>query len=107
MLSLIQAEVVNNHAWISEQAFTDIVAISLLQPELDFMDVVMECTSAMGTVGVSAFGSASLNPIPRIMIILTMYLGRIGPMTMALLLLHRQGKRKPVIHYPDGQIMIG
>ena len=88
-------------------AMTDILVISLLQPELDFMDVVMECTSAMGTVGVSAFGSASLNTIPRIMIILTMYLGRIGPMTMALLLLHRQGKRKPVIHYPDGQIMIG
>lgn len=32
MLSLIQAEVVNTHAWISEQAFTDIVAISQSTP---------------------------------------------------------------------------
>jgi len=88
-------------------AMTDIVAISLMQPELDFMDVVMESTSAVGTVGVSAFGSASLNVVSRIMIILTMYLGRIGPMTMALLLAHRQGKRKPNLNYPDGQIMIG
>ena len=32
MLSLIQTEVVSNHAWISEQAFTDIVAISQSTP---------------------------------------------------------------------------
>lgn len=32
MLSLIQAEVVHNHAWITEQAFTDIVAISQSTP---------------------------------------------------------------------------
>lgn len=88
-------------------ACTDIVVISLLQPELDFMDVVMECTSAMGTVGISAFGSAQLKFLPRIMIILTMYLGRIGPLTMALLLARRQGRIKPDLQYPNGQIMIG
>jgi len=88
-------------------AFTDIVVISLLQPELDFMDIVMECTSAMGTVGISAFGSAQLKLLPRIMIIFTMYLGRIGPLTMALLLARRQGRSKPDLQYPNGQIMIG
>ena len=32
MLSLIQTEVVVNHAWMSESAFTDIVAISQMTP---------------------------------------------------------------------------
>jgi len=61
----------------------------------------------MGTVGVLAFGSSMLNGISRILIILTMYLGRIGPLTMALVLAHRQGKTHPQIDYPEGQIMIG
>lgn len=86
---------------------TDIITISLLQPELDFMDLVMECTSAMGTVGVSAFGSASLNTISRILIILTMYLGRIGPLTMALALAQKQHRATGAMQYPEGQIMIG
>lgn len=85
----------------------DIIAISLMQPELNFMDVVMECSSAMGTVGISAFGSASLNVISRIMIILTMYLGRIGPLTMALVLAQKQRGGRGQIQYPDGHIMIG
>lgn len=88
-------------------ALTDIIVISLLQPELDFMDLVMECTSAMGTVGVSAFGSARLNGISRIMIILTMYLGRIGPMTMALVLGQKRHGSRGEILYPEGNIMIG
>lgn len=88
-------------------ALTDVLTISLLQPELDFMDVVMECCSAMGTVGVSAFGSASLTTASRILIVLTMYLGRIGPLTMALLLAHRQGANQPRLQYPNGHVMIG
>ena len=88
-------------------AATDIVVISLLQPELEFMDVVMECCSAMGTVGVSAFGSASLNAVSRVLIIFTMYLGRIGPLTMALVFARRQDANQSAVQYPNGQIMIG
>ena len=84
----------------------DVLAISLMQPELAFLDILMECCSAMGTVGVSAFGSVQLNGVSRLLIILTMYLGRIGPLTMALVLAHRQ-RREPRIQYPNGQIMIG
>lgn len=86
---------------------TDVTVISLMQPELDFMDVVMECASAMATVGISAFGSASLNTVSRIMIILTMYLGRIGPLTMALVLAQKQRGSRGQVQYPEGQIMIG
>jgi len=86
---------------------TDTIVISLMQPELDFLEILFECASAMGTVGVSAFGSAQLNTIARIMIIATMYIGRIGPLTMALVLSSRQNRNRAAIDYPDGHIMIG
>ena len=85
----------------------DTVTISLMQPELEFMDILFECASAMGTVGVSAFGSARLNVFSRILVMLTMYMGRIGPLTAALVLAHRQGQDEDKIHYPEGHIMIG
>ncbi len=86
---------------------TDVVVISLMQPELEFMDILFECASAMGTVGVSAFGSAKLNTVARILIILTMYMGRIGPLTAALVLANRQNRVRAKMDYPEGHIMIG
>lgn len=85
----------------------DAVAISLMQPELDFMDVLFECASAMGTVGVSAFGSARLNGISRALMIAAMYIGRIGPLTAALVLAKRQSRSRGDLQYPQGHIMIG
>ena len=86
---------------------TDVIAISAMQPELELADVLFECASAVGTVGVSAFGSASLNAVSRILIIITMYIGRIGPLTAALMIARRQDKKKARINYPEGNIMIG
>jgi len=86
---------------------TDVILISAMQPDLSLADVLFECASAVGTVGVSAFGSASLNTVARILIIITMYIGRIGPLTAALMLAGRQDKKKARINYPEGNIMIG
>ena len=85
----------------------DTVIISLLQPELDFMNVLFECASAMGTVGLSASGSASLNVLSRVLIIITMFFGRVGPLSMALVLARRQSKTRAHMDYPEGHIMIG
>lgn len=86
----------------------DTVMISLIQPELEFMDVLFECASAIGTVGISAFGSASLSTIPRLLIIITMYLGRIGPLSAAIVLAKRGGGgADDKLRYPDAHIMIG
>jgi len=85
----------------------DIVAISLMQPGADIMDVAYECASAMGTVGISALGTPSLNIASRALLMLTMYLGRIGPLTMALLLAHRQAAAHESYRYPEDRVMIG
>lgn len=87
--------------------FTDIIAISLLEPGADILDIAYECASAVGTVGISAIGTPSLHVVSKILLILTMYLGRIGPLTMALLLAHRQAAASDGFRYPEDRIMIG
>lgn len=87
--------------------FADIVAISLLEPGADMMDVAYECASAMGTVGISAMGTPGLKLASKILILFTMYLGRIGPLTMALILAHRQDSSKENYRYPEDRMMIG
>jgi len=88
-------------------AFVDICALSLLQPEAAFPDLYYECVSAVGTVGISAIGTANLCPLARLLIIITMYIGRIGPLTMALLFTKRQTRARELVKYPEDRVMLG
>ena len=87
--------------------FVDVCALSLMHPNEAFLDLLYECASAMGTVGISAIGTAKLVPLARILIILTMFTGRVGPMTLALLFMKRQDRAKELINYPEEHVMIG
>ena len=87
--------------------FVDVCALTLMQPGEAFLDLFYECASAMGTVGISAIGSAKLVPLARVLIILTMFTGRVGPMTLALIFARRQNRTKALLHYPEEHIMIG
>ena len=57
--------------------------------------------------GISAIGSANLKPLARILIIITMYIGRMGPLTMALLFTKRQSHARELLRYPEDRVMIG
>ena len=87
--------------------FVDVCTLSLMQPGAEFLDLLYECASAMGTVGISAIGTAALRPFARIMIILTMFTGRVGPLTLALLFANRQNRSRELIQYPEEHVMIG
>ena len=50
---------------------------------------------------------AKLVPLARVLIILTMFTGRVGPMTLALIFARRQNRTKALLHYPEEHIMIG
>lgn len=88
-------------------AFVDVCMLSLLQPDFAFLDLYYECVSAVGTVGISAIGSANLVPLGRVLIIITMYIGRLSPLTMALLFMRRQNRSKELLRYPEERVMIG
>ena len=88
-------------------AFVDVCALSILQPGAAFLDLYYECVSAVGTVGISAIGSANLVPLARVLIIITMFIGRIGPLSMALLFTKSQSRDRELLRYPEDRVMIG
>ena len=77
------------------------------QDEQDFLDLLFESTSAMATVGVSAIGTPALHQPSKLMLMLMMYFGRVGPLTLALALAHKQNATKNHLKYPEEKIMIG
>lgn len=73
----------------------------------NFLTVLYETTSAFGTVGLSLGLTPELSTVGKIIIIFTMYTGRVGPLTLALALAKRQRRPKPIIKYAEEKIMVG
>jgi trk system potassium uptake protein TrkH len=79
--------------------------LSITEKGHDFIFYLFEAASAFGTVGLSMGLTPELSPIGRILIIFTMFAGRLGPLTIAFALAMR---RKPdAFRHPKGKIMIG
>jgi trk system potassium uptake protein TrkH len=70
-----------------------------------FLKLLFEATSAFGTVGLSAGVTPGLSGAGKCVIIVLMFVGRLGPLTM-LAAAVRQGRRRRV-EYPQGDILIG
>jgi trk system potassium uptake protein TrkH len=74
---------------------------------------LFETASAFGTVGLSMSDSGQpislvgrFTPVGKVLIMLTMFVGRVGPLTLAVALAHR-ATIKPKIRYPEGKVLIG
>jgi len=70
-----------------------------------FLGILFESTSAFGTVGLSTGITPNLTPIGKLIIMLTMFVGRVGPLTLALAIAMRRGKT--VFRYPEETLMVG
>ena len=80
------------------------LVIGAIQPfPLD--KLLFETFSAIGTVGISAGITSSLNTGSRMVIILLMYMGRVGSVSFGLALLEK--KARPPVTYPTEQIIVG
>lgn len=73
--------------------------------EFEFLDILYEVVSAYATVGVTRGITSDLSNIGKLIITLTMYIGRIGPLTMAFAF--GKKKRASKIEYPDANISVG
>ena len=82
------------------------MAILLFEPA-GLMDVLYEVASAVGTVGLTVGITPLLSAGSKLVIILLMYMGRIGPVTLALLFAGKIGKRKQGRTLPEERIMVG
>ena len=58
--------------------------MTVIEPQQKVLDLMYEATSAMATVGLTADLTPVLSDISHVVLMLMMYIGRIGPMTMAL-----------------------
>lgn len=70
-----------------------------------FVDIAYEVFSAVGTVGLTRNLTPILNTASKIIIIFCMYLGRIGPISMAIAV--GQRKKKTTVHLPQEEVTIG
>ena len=68
-------------------------------------DALYEVFSAVGTVGISRGLTPHLNEAGRVIIIICMYLGRIGPISMAIAFSRKKPENS--IRYAEGEITVG
>ena len=85
-----------------------VIAVTMILYTLenrDFLRILFETVSAFGTVGLSTGITAGLKDASKLVICLTMFAGRLGPLTMAYALRPQQGKE--LYKNPEGKIIIG
>ncbi len=84
--------------------FTGTYLLTVLEPSLSLRDALFEMTSAFATVGLSTGITAGLGVGAKLLSIVIMYIGRLGPLTVATLWYFSRGER---VRYPEGDMAIG
>ncbi|MGA1862944.1 potassium transporter [Deferribacter thermophilus] len=87
--------------------FVDIVAtlILLYLYDFSFLKMLFEVTSALSTVGLTLGITTKLTLAGKIVIILCMFLGRVGPAALIMAMLGKE--RKSFIQYPEEKVVLG
>lgn len=80
------------------------VTLALLEPSIPLRDLLTEVVSAFATVGLSTGITPALSVPSKLVSILIMYIGRLGPMTIVTLWYFSLGER---VRYPEGNLTIG
>ena len=78
--------------------------LTLFEPHIAFQDIMFEMVSAFATVGVSTGITADLSLPSKIVSIAVMYIGRLGPLTVASLW---GFSKTSLVRYPEGNLAIG
>ena len=81
------------------------IVLSLTDPGIEFIDLLFETVSAFATVGLSTGITSELSTLGQLVIIVTMYIGRVGVLILMSALL---GDPRPSsIHYPEEDLLVG
>jgi trk system potassium uptake protein len=81
------------------------ILISLTDPTLDFIQILFEVVSAFATVGLSTGITGSISITAKLILIMTMYIGRVGVLLLMSAVL---GDPRPTrIRYPEENLLVG
>lgn len=83
------------------------ILLAAAMPETPLADILYETTSALATVGLSRGLTPNLSTAGKWIIIVAMYLGRIGPLTLGTAVTVRAQRRMENTHLAEEDIMIG
>lgn len=78
-----------------------------LYKEGTFLQCLYEATSAFATVGLTAGITPGLETVSKIFVSVTMFLGRVGPLSAAIAFSLKQKNRNDLFRYPEGRINVG
>jgi trk system potassium uptake protein len=81
------------------------IAISISDPEIEFIRVLFEVVSGFGTVGLSTGITAGLTPFAKLVLIATMYIGRVG--ILLLITVFIGDPKRTSVNYPEGSLLVG
>ena len=91
---------------VSLLAVLSLTALLLLAEPVPAADAFFEIVSACATVGLSRGITPQLGTAGRLIVILAMYLGRIGPISMAVFFIHPAGREQKITH-AAGRFFVG
>lgn len=81
--------------------------LSFNEREFEFMALLFETVSAFGTVGLSTGITPLLNDGSKLVLAVTMFFGRLGPMTLVMALARRQSMNRALVRYPESKVNVG
>jgi len=90
---------------VSMMVVTVFLTLLLATQDLKFENLLFETVSAFGTVGLTLDTTPLLNNWGKVLIVCVMYIGRIGPLTLALVVGGKKGA--PVYQLPKGTMAVG
>lgn len=105
----IPKQAVSKAVAVTSMAFIILFAATLLLSavtDADALDIAYETVSAAATVGLTRSLTSGLNIWGRIIIIITMYLGRVGPISL-MIALNTKKETKNIIKNPTEDISVG
>ncbi len=81
------------------------ILIAIIEPSLNFMQILFEVVSAFATVGLSTGITAAISASAKLILVTIMYIGRVGVLILMSALL---GDSRPsVIQYPEENMLVG
>jgi trk system potassium uptake protein len=107
----IPFDIVNRAITILVFAIIMLVGITMImtviEAQFQFLDILFEVTSAFGTVGLSTGITSLLSTPGKLLLVFTMFSGRVGTLTLAFALANRQQQYNNLVKYPRERIVVG